>query len=159
MSGWDSCCLVLTFPLEKSMALEKGAGLLLLDGALCATSGKRSCPGPPRAGGWLRCSSQAGQGPRETLVSLGHRHTPSHDEPWWSGRVEGGNTYRKRLRRKTGGGDKLHLCVCVFPLFDAFPSPFLLSTHTHQSSHPSPFSACEHVCTRVHTHTLPRVRT
>lgn len=82
----------------------------------------------------FRCNSQAGQRPMETLVSLGHRHTPSHDEPWWAGRVEGGNTHRKRPRHKAGGGEKLHLCVCVFPLFWCFSFfPFMQSLTNHRT--------------------------
>ena len=51
-------------------------------------------------------SSQAGQGPRETLVGLGHCCTLPRDEPWWASGVEGGNAHRKRPRQEAGAVDR-----------------------------------------------------
>ena len=69
-----------------------------------ATLGERSNPGPPRTEAGF--SSQAGQGPRETLVGLGHCCTLPRDELWWARGVEGGNAHRKRPRHRAGAVDR-----------------------------------------------------
>lgn len=72
-------------------------------GTLRTTWGERSNPGPPTAGGRRQYSSQAGQSPTQTLVSLGHCCTLSPDEPWLASAAEGGNTNRNRLSHRAGG--------------------------------------------------------
>lgn len=89
--------------LEKGTRWRREHRLWLLVWNLLCNSEESSCPGPPRVGGWLPCSSQAGPSPRATLVSLGYGHTLSCAEPWWASRNRVA-THRKRPRHNTGRG-------------------------------------------------------